>query len=143
MSLLLAVSDDGLRLFEFIDGSHNSWTFLAFMVKMVYHLDEHVRDWRHRYVVVLDNCAAHTSAISTRVLAHLQVPLLFTAPASYAALPVEGIFAMLKAVDLDDIADPSAEMLASFGVKRATSKSLIMFKVAVYLNRISNLQISR
>ena len=143
LSLLLAVSEDGLRLFEFIDGAHNSWTFLAFMVKMVHHLDEHVSNWRDQYVIVLDNCAAHTSVISARVLAHLRVPLLYTAPASYAALPVEGIFAMLKAVDLDAIADPPAEMLASFGVTRATGKNLIMYKLAVHLNRIPNLQVGQ
>ena len=120
LSLLLAVSQDGLKIFRFIQGTHNTWTFLAFMLEMIGILDAEVVDWRERYIVVLDNCPAHASEISIRVLTFLKVPLMFTAPASYAALPVEGIFAGLKALDLEQIADPSADILAGLLTKKAT-----------------------
>ena len=69
-------------------------------------LDECMADWRGRYVVLLDNCPAHTSQVSTQVLAHLRVPVFFSAPASYLAILIEGIFGQLKALQLDAIADP-------------------------------------
>ena len=70
--------------------------------------------------MVLDNCPAHASSISIKVLAYLKVPLMFTAPASYAALFVEGIFALLKAVDFEQIADPDDTALATMGISRPT-----------------------
>lgn len=70
-------------------------------------LDDHIVGWREQYIVVIDNCPAHTSAVSLMALAHLGVPLMFTAPASYKALPVEAIFGLLKATDLNGISDPS------------------------------------
>ena len=134
LSLLLAVSQDGLRIFRFIQGTHNTWTFLAFMLEMISMLDVEVKDWRERYIVVLDNCPAHASEISMRVLTFLRVPLMFTAPASYAALPVEGIFAGLKALDLEQIEDPSDDILKELNMKKVNLQQKVIFKVAGYLN---------
>jgi transposase len=59
-------------------------------------LDAHDPEWRQKSVVVLDNCPSHTSRNVKKVIKHLSIPALFTAPASFVCLPVEGFFAAIK-----------------------------------------------
>ena len=46
LSLMLAISQDGLRVFQFINGTLNTWTFMAFMTKLVVLLDLRLENWR-------------------------------------------------------------------------------------------------
>ena len=86
---------------------------MAFMSKLVALLDSRIANWRKQYVIVIDNCPAHASAVTAKMLSHMEVPVMFSAPASYAALPVEGVFKIVKARDLDAMPDPSEQELRS------------------------------
>ena len=143
LSLLLAISQDGLRVFQFINGTHNTWTFMAFMTKLVALLDLHLENWREQYVILIDNCPAHSSAITAKMLSHMGVPIMFSAPASYAALPVEGVFKIVKARDLDAMPDPSVEELREGHVERVTFMHRVMYKLAINLMAMPDSRIVR
>jgi hypothetical protein len=68
---------------------------------MVEQLDQAFPNWRSQYIFLIDNCAAHTSRATILVMEHLCIPVFFSAPASYLAIPVEGVFGALKAKELD------------------------------------------
>jgi transposase len=74
---------------------------------MIAKLDCARPNWRKKYILLLDNCPAHTSQASVSVMKHLRIPVFFSAPASYIAIPVEGVFAALKAKELDLLPVPN------------------------------------
>ena len=101
-------------------------------------LDEHISDWRDKYVVLLDNCPAHTSVAAYSVMAYLQIPILFSAPASYSAIPVEGVFGALKAIDLDQLPEPNTARISTTNSRKPTTKQHIMFHATQYLKSMPN-----
>ena len=54
----------------------------------------------------MDNAPSHSGKLTNQVLHNLNVPHMFTAPASYSALPVEGMFGKIKMLDLSPIDMP-------------------------------------
>ena len=59
-------------------------------------LDSKQKDWRHKYVIVLDNAPIHTGTLIKDFLYSYNVPVLFTGVASFNAIPVELVFAIMK-----------------------------------------------
>ncbi len=58
--------------------------------------------WRNNHILMHDNCPGFVAEDSKKVLSHLNVPCILTSPASFLALPVEGIFAALKAKNFNN-----------------------------------------
>ena len=50
----------------------------------------------------MENCPSHKSEITIKTLRALKIPKIFTAPASFKAVPVEALFAALKMVDFSE-----------------------------------------
>jgi len=50
-------------------------------------------------VVLLDNMSSHKTPTTLRVFQELRMPYIFSAPASYKAIPVESVFKYLKLTD--------------------------------------------
>ena len=68
----------------------------SFFVDLISALDASSPDWRATHVLVLDNCASHKTSLVLSVLKAGGFTVIFSAPASYSALPVEGIFGLIK-----------------------------------------------
>ena len=47
-------------------------------------------------IILIDNMAAHKTPMALRLFEKLNVPIMFSAPASYRCLPVELTFGYLK-----------------------------------------------
>lgn len=74
----------------------NTLTFSDYLLRLVEKLDEERPGWRRNHVLLLDNAPSHTSETTLRLLSSLKILTCFAAPASYAALPVERLFGILK-----------------------------------------------
>jgi transposase len=62
-------------------------------------------DWRSKYILMLDNASYHKSAMIIDYFKNASVPVLFTAPYSTVAVPVEFFFGGLKnglLIELED-----------------------------------------
>jgi hypothetical protein len=59
------------------------------------YLDCDFPDWRDTHFLLLDNCPNHKTKIMRKVLARVDFKVMFSAPASYLAHPVERIFAFI------------------------------------------------
>ncbi len=49
----------------------------------------------------MDNCPSHKTQDTLYLLSVLKIPTIFTAPASYLAVPIEGLFAAIKQKDFE------------------------------------------
>ena len=96
MNLFLCVFSNGDRVFQFTTGTNNQVTFCSWLFDLVGHMDRHRPNWRRNHCLVMDNCSAHRTDLSKKVLHHLRVPVAFTAPASMTAMPVEKVFGLIK-----------------------------------------------
>jgi hypothetical protein len=61
---------------------------------------------RENSILLLDNCPSHKTALFRRIIHVLKVPVIFSAAASYFAIPVEKVFASLKIRDYTNISTP-------------------------------------
>lgn len=73
----------------------------VFFVQLVKKLDEENKQWRKDTVILLDNAKYHRSKEIMTLLKELHIPVLFTGPHSYAAVPIELWFAAFKADDIN------------------------------------------
>jgi hypothetical protein len=82
-------------------GVNTSYSFIDYLLRLTECLDAERPGWRKTHVVVCDNNSSHTSQVTRRVLQYLRVPVCFTAPASFACLPVERAFGILRSKEYD------------------------------------------
>ena len=73
----------------------------VFFVQLVKKLDEENKQWRKDTVILLDNAKYHRSKEILTLLKELHIPVLFTGPHSYAAVPIELWFAAFKADNIN------------------------------------------
>ena len=64
-------------------------------------LDKERRDWRENTVIILDNASYHSSQTTLNTMEKLNLPILYTGPNSYDAVPAELFFAALKSTDIN------------------------------------------
>jgi hypothetical protein len=81
----------------------------SFFVSLIAELDAAQPDWRESHVLLLDNCASHKTNLVLSVLDAGGFSVIFSAPASYLAMPVEGIFALIKEREYETFTTPILE----------------------------------
>ena len=59
--------------------------------------------------------------------------VIFSAPASYLALPVEGIFGLIKGREYDTISTPQLLSVHEKNIRKLSNKQRLMIKVSEYL----------
>ena len=52
--------------------------------------------WREKTVIIIDNAAYHRSKMTMEAIESLRIPVLFSAPYSAVALPLELFFGAVK-----------------------------------------------
>ena len=137
VSIMCAVSSHGDIFFEFLQGNNNQLSVQAFMIGLESHFSSKYPRWRESHVLLLDNCASHKTRDSLAVLEALEIPVIFSAPASFLAIPIEGVFAALKAVDFSKVKDPEPSILKKRRISKLTKKQILMSKVSQYLFSLS------
>lgn len=74
-------------------------------------LDGRRPGWMEDHVLLLlDNCLSHKSDLVRLVFASLVVPVVFTAPVSFKAVPVELFFAAIKKQNFERTVKPALEV---------------------------------
>jgi hypothetical protein len=100
----MASFSTGRLVYNFMTGYSNQYNFVGFLKLLFDHLNDNDPDWQASHVMILDNAPAHTPETVKNVIQGAGVKVIYTAPASFAALPIEELFGRIKAQRLD-IAD--------------------------------------
>ena len=141
LSVLLAVSSEGELYLQYLDGTNTEVTVASFFLDLVETLDKQDPDWRGQTMIVLDNCSSHKTRLVRAVFEKLRVPTMYSAPASYAALPIELLFGAIKTAKLPALSTADDAKLKGKGIKRLTNKQAMMVSVADYLRSLSKTSI--
>ena len=128
------MSSEGEVIYRFLDGNNNEASVTSFLCDMVGELDRYRPDWRKDYVLKLDNCASHKTLFTRQAIERLEIPTIFSAPASFLVAPVEGVFGAIKAINFNSVSEPEIEEFKDKGIKKLTNKQSIMSKISNYLN---------
>jgi len=78
----------------------------------------------------MENCASHKTENAIAILRSLKISTIFTGPGSFEAVPIEGLFAAIKAKDFKRVEDPNPSLLGDGGIKPLTHKQILMIKVS-------------
>ena len=101
VTMIVALDTRGQVYLSLLQSNSNAPIMKIFFHSMVKKLDAERPEWRSDTVILLDNATYHTSKSTLKMLAELDVPLLFTGPHSYSASPIELLFAAFKATDIN------------------------------------------
>ena len=72
-----------------------------YLRQLVLKLDQEDAEWRTTTVILLDNAPYHASESTIDLMEGLKIPVLFTGPHSYDAVPIELLFAAFKSRDIN------------------------------------------
>ncbi len=90
-----------------MNGTNNEVSVASYFIALSNELDNVVPNWRESHILLLDNCTSHKTQMMRKVYANGGFKVIFSAPASYLAIPVERIFGLIKKQDLDDVKTPN------------------------------------
>ena len=99
--MILAFDNFGEVYFALTQVNTTAIIIKMFLSHLCSRLDVDRPNWRQDSVMLLDGAAYHTCSEVRVHLHQLKVPVMYTAPYSYAACPVELFFAYLKNEDLN------------------------------------------
>lgn len=85
---------------------------LAFLRHLVAELDEERPGWRADTIILLDGARYHTGEKIREYLHKLQLQVIWTGPYSYAAAPIERLFAGLKFGELNPAQLPTGKKVS-------------------------------
>ena len=72
--------------------------FLRYLTRQ---LDKETPGWQEDSTILLDNAAWHTNPLMKQRLTTMELPIIYSGPYSYAAAPIELVFAALKLGDMN------------------------------------------
>ena len=100
-NIIAAVTSNGKVYYSVNRGNNNEYTCWNFLLSLCLILQREDPGWRDKYVFYGDNARYHRSKYMTTKLKDNNVPILFSGPYSYAAAPIEKVFARIKSRDLN------------------------------------------
>ena len=83
ISMIVALDTDGHVYLSLTQSNTNSKVMELFIRQLVRRLDSQRPGWRKNSVVMMDNATYHTNSAFQKILALLEVPVLYTGPHSY------------------------------------------------------------
>jgi transposase len=72
-----------------------------FFKQLINKLDKERLNWRQHTILLLDNAPYHNSGQTLKMFDEYNIPIMFTGPHSYSAVPIETWFAHFKSVDIN------------------------------------------
>ena len=82
---------------------------MLFMRHLVAKLDSENPGWQENSIILLDNAPYHVGTEARSYLRKMQIPIMFTAPYSYSASPIESLFSILKLGELNEDREPTGK----------------------------------
>ena len=101
LSLLAALDSDGQIWFALTQANTDADVMVTFLRYLTKQLDIDSPGWQENSTILLDNAAWHTNPVMKERLARLKLPIIYSGPYSYAAAPIESVFAAIKFGDLN------------------------------------------
>ena len=101
ISMILGMDTLGNVYVTLTQSNSNQQVMELFFKDLVQKLDKERSNWRKNTIVVLDNASYHKSNIALKMYEALRIPVMFTGPHSYDAVPAELFFAQFKSVNLN------------------------------------------
>ena len=77
-------------------GSTTASSFTIFLKRMFKCLDTNEPSWKHNTIILLDNASYHKTPAVRDFFRIKGVKLMYSAPYSFRAVPVERFFALVK-----------------------------------------------
>ena len=100
--MITSLDTDGRVSFALSHANTDSDTFMLFMRYLVERLDQETPGWQEDSVILLDNASYHVGKQAREYFRKMQIPIMYTAPYSYSASPIETLFSMLKLGELNE-----------------------------------------
>jgi hypothetical protein len=103
ISMIAAITSDGLTFFSINQGKTTSLTFCFFLTGLCKALDARLINWRSTSTLLFDNASIHRAKDSLQTYEELGLPVMFLAPYSFKMAPVEKLFSYIKNRDLNPL----------------------------------------
>ena len=101
ISMILAFDSEGEVYYALTQVSTDTAIMKMFLSQLASRLDIDRPQWRKDSVILLDGAPYHMCNEVRLHMLYLRLPIIFTAPASYDASPVEKFFAYFKNQDIN------------------------------------------
>ena len=82
---------------------------MLFLRYLVAKLDSETPGWQENSVILMDNAAYHTGEEIRSYIRKMQIPIMYSAPYSYSAAPIETLFAHLKLGEINVDREPTGK----------------------------------
>ena len=99
--MLTCLDTNGKVYISLVQSNTNTQIIKLFFDALVKMLDKEDKNWRKTTIVMMDNASWHVNDDALRAYSELNIPILFTGPQSYAASPIELLFAAFKKEDIN------------------------------------------
>ena len=99
--MIAALDTDGRVWFSLSHAATDQDTFMLFLRHLVAELDRDSPGWQEDSVILLDNASYHNGEEIRQYMRKMQVPVMYSAPYSFASAPIETLFGHLKLGDLN------------------------------------------
>jgi transposase len=109
LSLIAALDTDGRLYFSLTHANTDSDVMLAFMQHLIRQLYQESPDWREGTVFLFDGARYHTSEEMREYFRKMEVRVIYSAPYSYSAAPIELVFGALKRGELNKKREPTGK----------------------------------
>lgn len=137
LSILLAVTSDKRIYFQFLEGPNNEVSVSSFFVSLSNELDNDYPKCKENNLLLMDNCPSQKTKLVRDVLASGGFRVMFSAPASYLALPVESIFGLIKKCDLDEVRTSTLPSVRDRRISKLTNKERAMIKISKLIRELA------
>ncbi len=107
--MIAALDTDGRVFFSLSHAATDQDTFMLFLRHLVAQLDNDSPGWQDDSIIPMDNAPYHTGEEIWDYLRKMQIPIMYTAPYSYSASPIETLFAHLKLGELNRANGPTGK----------------------------------
>lgn len=101
ISMIVGLDTNGQVYTALLQANSNSSIMELFFTHFIRLMNGKDRYWRQNTILLLDGAPYHTSKQMLEFYEEHQLPIMFTAPHSYAASPVELFFAHFKRADIN------------------------------------------
>ena len=99
--MIAALHSDGRVFFSLGHSKTNQDTFMLFLRHLIVRLDSDSPGWEDDTIIMWDNAPYHSGMNIKSYLRKMQISIMFSAPYSYSAAPIEILFAHLKLGELN------------------------------------------
>ena len=107
--MISALDTDGRVFISLSHAATDQDTFMLFLQHLIVKLDQDSPGWQYNSIILMDNAPYHTGEEIRDYLRKMQIPIMYTAPYSYSASPIETLFAHLKLGELNKRDDPTGK----------------------------------